>query len=90
MSYQASNNRYDTMSYKRVGRSGLKLPAISLGLWYNFGGLDVFENSRAIARRAFDMGVTHFDLANNYGPPSGLCRGNFRQIDEAGFSSLSR
>ena len=85
MSYQASENRYDTMSYKRVGRSGLKLPAISLGLWYNFGGLDVFENSRAIARRAFDLGVTHFDLANNYGPPPGSAEENFGKLMEQDF-----
>jgi L-glyceraldehyde 3-phosphate reductase len=80
MSYQASGNRYDTMPYKRVGRSGLKLPAISLGLWYNFGGLDVFENYRAIARRAFDLGITHFDLANNYGPPPGSAEENFGKL----------
>ena len=85
MSYQASENRYDTMSYKRVGRSGLKLPAISLGLWYNFGGLDVFENSRAIARRAFDLGVTHFDLANNYGPPPGSAEENFGKLMKQDF-----
>ena len=76
MPYLASDNRYDKMVYNRVGRSGLKLPAISLGWWYNFGGLDVFENSRAIARRAFDLGVTHFDLANNYGPPPGSAEEN--------------
>ena len=71
MPYLASDTRYDTMLYNRVGNSGLKLPAISLGWWYNFGGRDVLENGRAIARRAFDLGVTHFDLANNYGPPPG-------------------
>jgi L-glyceraldehyde 3-phosphate reductase len=65
------------MPYNRVGRSGLKLPAISLGWWYNFGGRDILENGRAIARRAFDMGVTHFDLANNYGPPPGSAEMNF-------------
>ena len=85
MSYQASESRYDTMPYKRVGRSGLKLPAISLGLWYNFGGLDVFENSRAIARRAFDLGVTHFDLANNYGPPPGSAEENFGKLMKQDF-----
>jgi len=69
--YQAKDNRYDTMVYRRCGRSGLKLPAISLGLWHNFGGVDVFENARAILLRAFDLGITHFDLANNYGPPAG-------------------
>jgi L-glyceraldehyde 3-phosphate reductase len=71
MSYQAAENRYEGMRYNRCGRSGLKLPAISLGWWYNFGGVDTFENARAMARRAFDLGVTHFDLANNYGPPPG-------------------
>jgi L-glyceraldehyde 3-phosphate reductase len=85
MSYQAAENRYEGMRYNRCGRSGLKLPAISLGWWYNFGGVDTFENARAMARRAFDLGVTHFDLANNYGPPPGsaeetlgrLLRGDF-------------
>jgi L-glyceraldehyde 3-phosphate reductase len=85
MSYQASESRYDTMPYNRVGRSGLKLPAISLGLWYNFGGLDVFENSRAIARRAFDLGITHFDLANNYGPPPGSAEENFGRLMKQDF-----
>ena len=66
------------MPYRRSGRSGLKLPAISLGLWQNFGGVDLFENGRAILRRAFDLGITHFDLANNYGPPAGLGGGEFR------------
>jgi len=65
------------MKYNHVGRSGLKLPAISLGWWYNFGGLDILENGRAIARRAFDLGVTHFDLANNYGPPPGSAEETF-------------
>ena len=77
MPYLASELRYNSMTYNRLGRSGLKLPAISLGWWYNFGGLDVFENSRAIARRAFDLGITHFDLANNYGPPPGSAEENF-------------
>jgi L-glyceraldehyde 3-phosphate reductase len=77
MPYLASDTRYDTMTYHRVGRSGLKLPAISLGWWYNFGGVDRFENMRAIACRAFDLGVTHFDLANNYGPPPGSAEMNF-------------
>ena len=75
--YAADPKRYDTMVYQRVGRSGLKLPAISLGWWYNFGGLDSFENGRAMARRAFDLGVTHFDLANNYGPPPGSAEETF-------------
>ena len=67
--YIASEQRYDTMTYRRCGKSDIKLPAISLGLWHNFGGVDVFENSRAMVLRAFDLGITHFDLANNYGPP---------------------
>jgi L-glyceraldehyde 3-phosphate reductase len=75
--YIASDTRYEKMKYNRVGRSGLKIPAISLGWWYNFGGLDQLENGRAIARRAFDLGVTHFDLANNYGPPPGSAEETF-------------
>ncbi len=71
MSYTASSNRYDAMRYRRAGRSGLRLPAISLGLWHNFGGVDSFETARAMLLRAFDLGITHFDLANNYGPPPG-------------------
>jgi L-glyceraldehyde 3-phosphate reductase len=77
MTYLASDSRYDSMIYNRTGNSGLKLPAISLGWWYNFGGRDVLENGRAIARRAFDLGVTHFDLANNYGPPPGSAEETF-------------
>ena len=77
MPYLASDSRYSSMTYNRVGRSGLKLPAISLGWWYNFGGRDNLENGRAIARRAFDLGVTHFDLANNYGPPPGSAEDTF-------------
>ncbi|VXB64842.1 aldo-keto reductase [Arthrobacter sp. 9AX] len=77
MTYSAAENRYDTMPYRRVGRSGLKLPAISLGLWHNFGDDKPFEVQRAILRRAFDLGVTHFDLANNYGPPYGAAETNF-------------
>lgn len=73
-------NRYNTMIYNRCGRSGLNLPAISLGLWHNFGGIDVFENARAMLRRAFDLGITHFDLANNYGPPPGSAEETFGQI----------
>lgn len=69
--YVAAANRYQDMRYNRVGQSGLRLPAISLGLWHNFGGVDVFENARAMLLRAFDLGITHFDLANNYGPPPG-------------------
>jgi L-glyceraldehyde 3-phosphate reductase len=75
--YVADESRYESMRYKRVGRRGLKLPAISLGLWYNFGGLDPFENARAMARYAFDHGITHFDLANNYGPPPGSAETTF-------------
>jgi len=79
--YTADPARYDgRMPYRRTGRSGLKLPAISLGLWQNFGGSDVFETGRAILRRAFDRGVTHFDLANNYGPPYGSAEENFGRV----------
>ncbi|HSO53934.1 MAG TPA: L-glyceraldehyde 3-phosphate reductase [Actinomycetes bacterium] len=78
--YQAADDRYDTMRYRRVGRSGLLLPAISLGLWQNFGGDRPFETQRAIVRRAFDLGITHFDLANNYGPPYGSAEENFGRI----------
>ena len=78
--YIANEQRYDTMQYRRCGKSGLRLPAISLGLWHNFGGADVFENSRAMVRRAFDLGITHFDLANNYGPPYGSAEANFGEI----------
>jgi L-glyceraldehyde 3-phosphate reductase len=78
--YVADEKRYDFMQYRRSGRSGIKLPAISLGLWHNFGGVDNFENSRAMLRRAFDLGVTHFDLANNYGPPYGSAEETFGQI----------
>lgn len=85
MPYNALETRYEKMPYKRTGRSGLKLPLISLGFWYNFGGLDSFENGRAIARRAFDMGVTHFDLANNYGPPPGSAEENFGMLMQKDF-----
>jgi L-glyceraldehyde 3-phosphate reductase len=74
------------MKYNRLGRSGLKLPAISLGWWYNFGGLDLLENGRAIARRAFDLGVTHFDLANNYGPPPGSAEETFGRLLKEDFA----
>lgn len=81
MDYAAAPNRYASgMVYRRTGRSGIDLPAISLGLWHNFGGADVFENGRAILRRAFDLGVTHFDLANNYGPPPGSAEETFGRI----------
>jgi len=78
--YIANEQRYDTMLYRRCRKSGVRLPAISLGLWHNFGGVDVFENSRAMLRRAFDLGITHFDLANNYGPPPGSAESNFSEI----------
>ncbi|MGQ8335131.1 L-glyceraldehyde 3-phosphate reductase [Sunxiuqinia sp. A32] len=80
MSYVADESRYGEMLYNKCGKWGLKLPAISLGLWHNFGGVDVFENGRAMCRRAFDMGITHFDLANNYGPPAGSAEENFGKI----------
>jgi L-glyceraldehyde 3-phosphate reductase len=78
--FVASPTRYDTMKYNRCARSGLKLPAISLGWWYNFGGLDPLENGRAIARSAFEHGITHFDLANNYGPPPGSAEQTFGRL----------
>lgn len=78
--YNASATRYDNMKYNSTGKSGLLLPAISLGLWHNFGGNDLFENGRAMVRRAFDLGITHFDLANNYGPPAGSAEESFGQI----------
>lgn len=78
--HQPSGTRYDTMMYKRCGRSGLKLPLISLGLWHNFGGVDRPENARAMVLRAFDLGITHFDLANNYGPPPGSAEETFGRI----------
>lgn len=78
--YPAATDRYETMSYRRTGRSGLKLPTISLGLWHNFGGVDTIENGRAMLRRAFDLGITHFDLANNYGPPPGSAEESFGRI----------
>src|ERR1700710_2522957 len=80
MTYRAADNRYESMRYVRTGHSGLKLPAISLGLWHNFGGVDAFETSRAMLLRAFDLGITHFDLANNYGPPAGSAEKNFGRI----------
>lgn len=87
MTYLAANNRYESMKYNRVGRSGLKLPAISLGLWHNFGGIDRHENGRAMVRRAFDLGITHFDLANNYGPPAGSAEEMFGQILNQDFAA---
>src|ERR1700756_4933125 len=80
MSYVFDAKRYDGAQFRRCGRSGIVLPAVSLGLWQNFGGVDVFETGRAVIRRAFDRGVTHFDLANNYGPPYGSAEENFGEI----------
>jgi len=80
MSYVPADNRYDSMTYRRCGRSGIQLPAVSLGLWYNFGGVDDFESSRAMIHRAFDLGITHFDLANNYGPPYGSAEETFGRV----------
>jgi L-glyceraldehyde 3-phosphate reductase len=80
MSYQPADDRYDAMQYRRSGRSGLKLPAITLGLWYNFGGIAPFENARSMIHRAFDLGITHFDLANNYGPPPGSAEATFGRV----------
>lgn len=87
MSYTPAASRYDTMQYRRCGKSGLLLPAISLGLWHNFGGVDPLENDRAMFRRAFDLGITHFDLANNYGPPPGSAEENFGRILHTDFSA---
>jgi L-glyceraldehyde 3-phosphate reductase len=78
--YLAAPDRYNQVPFARCGRSGLKLPRLSLGLWHNFGGVDAFENGRTMARRAFDLGITHFDLANNYGPPAGSAEENFGKI----------
>jgi len=86
MSYLPAPARYDTMTYNRSGRSGLKLPAVSLGLWHNFGGDTAFERGREMCRAAFDLGITHFDLANNYGPPPGSAEENFGKILREDFS----
>jgi L-glyceraldehyde 3-phosphate reductase len=87
MSYVANEKRYEDAQFRRCGRSGIVLPPVSLGLWQNFGGADVFETGRAVIRRAFDRGVTHFDLANNYGPPYGSAEENFGQILKKDFRS---
>jgi L-glyceraldehyde 3-phosphate reductase len=87
MMYLPQENRYETMTYNRCGKWGLKLPALSLGLWHNFGGIDNYENARAMLRRAFDLGITHFDLANNYGPPPGSAEENFGRILKQDFSN---
>lgn len=86
MHYLPNAQRYQTMEYRRCGNSGLKLPAISLGLWHNFGHIDVLENARNILRVAFDSGITHFDLANNYGPPAGSAEENFGKIFKDDFA----
>jgi L-glyceraldehyde 3-phosphate reductase len=78
--HAANNNRYDTMKYRRSGKSGLKLPMVSLGLWHNFGDMTLIDTSRKMIHKAFDLGVTHFDLANNYGPPAGSAEINFGRI----------
>lgn len=87
MNYQASENRYDSMGYRRCGNSGLLLPEISLGLWHNFGHVDHFETGKGILETAFDNGITHFDLANNYGPPPGSAEENFGKILKQSFSN---
>jgi len=87
MTYIANESRYDTMKYNRCGKWGIKLPAVSLGLWHNFGGVDIFENGRAMLHRAFDLGITHFDLANNYGPPPGSAEENFGRILKQDFAA---
>jgi len=87
MDYLAEETRYNKMVYRRCGKSGVKLPAISLGLWHNFGGVDDFQNSQKILRRAFDLGITHFDLANNYGPPPGSAEETFGKMINADFKA---
>lgn len=88
--YVPAADRYDSMQYNRCGKSGVKLPAISLGLWHNFGSIDTFENGRKIVRRAFDKGITHFDLANNYGPVPGSAEENFGNILKKDFTGYLR
>ncbi|SFL00365.1 L-glyceraldehyde 3-phosphate reductase [Paenibacillus sp. 1_12] len=87
MSYMPEKERYSSMKYNRCGNSGLKLPAISLGLWQNYGGVNALETQCEMLRRAFDLGITHFDLANNYGPPSGSAEENFGRILQANFAA---
>jgi L-glyceraldehyde 3-phosphate reductase len=84
--YLPKKSRYDSMTYNRCGRSGVKLPAIALGLWHNFGGVDSLANAQAMLRHAFDLGITHFDLANNYGPPPGSAEENFGKIFRKDFA----
>ncbi|AEW03515.1 aldo/keto reductase [Niastella koreensis GR20-10] len=90
MAYTPSSTRYDSMTYNRCGNSGLLLPALSLGLWHNFGGVDDFKKARHIVRHAFDKGITHFDLANNYGPPPGSAEENFGTMLKKDFSGYLR
>lgn len=90
MQYTPATDRYDTMTYNRCGKSGLQLPAISLGLWHNFGSIDNYENGRSIIRQAFDKGITHFDLANNYGPVPGSAEENFGRILRQDFTGHLR
>jgi L-glyceraldehyde 3-phosphate reductase len=90
MAYTPNSHRYDSMKYNRCGRSGVLLPAISLGLWHNFGGVDEFRSGRKIVRKAFDAGITHFDLANNYGPPPGSAEENFGSILKKDFTGNLR
>jgi L-glyceraldehyde 3-phosphate reductase len=90
MAYTPSSTRYDSMTYNRCGNSGLLLPALSLGLWHNFGGVDDFKTARRIVRHAFDKGITHFDLANNYGPPPGSAEENFGAMLKKDFSGYLR
>lgn len=89
MVYQANATRYQTMEYRRCGHSGLKLPAISLGLWHNFGDETLVETSRQLLRHAFDLGMTHFDLANNYGPPPGSAESHFGRIMKEDFCPIA-
>jgi L-glyceraldehyde 3-phosphate reductase len=86
MEYIADQKRYDKMLYRRCGKSGIMLSALSLGLWHNFGGADSFENQKELVRKAFDLGITHFDLANNYGPPAGSAEDNFGRILKSDFA----
>jgi len=88
MSWRPNEQRYEKAAFRRCGKSGVKLPPISLGLWHNFGGVDTLENQRAMLRRAFDLGITHFDLANNYGPPPGSAEENFGRILKSDFARL--
>ena len=80
MTYKANESRYDNMQYRRCGASGIKLPAISLGLWHNWGDVDSYATAKDMTQRAFDLGIHHFDLANNYGPPPGSAETNFGKI----------